>query len=122
MVSLLRAIGRGMLGRCPVCGRGRLFASFFGLRDACGSCATRFTGGSNQSAGAMILNVFVTIALGFAGAIVAVLSFPQSLGLALAALFGGLALFHILFYRVAFGIWMGILARTGALDENQDAA
>lgn len=118
MAGLLRAIGRGMAGRCPVCGGAPLFESFFGLRAACGACATRFTGASNQSAGAMILNVFVTIALGFVGAVLVVVRFPQSLGLALMLLFGGLCLFHILFYRIAFGIWMGILARTGALDEN----
>ena len=122
MANLLRAIARGVRGRCPACGRGRLFQAFFALSESCGACGTRFKGNSNQSAGAMILNVFVTIALGFCGAVAAVLRASDSLGMALLLLFSGLCLFHLLFYRIAFGIWMGILARTGALDENQDAA
>ncbi|MGQ7792936.1 DUF983 domain-containing protein [Faunimonas sp. B44] len=35
---LWRAIGRGMLGRCPNCGRGALLTGFTRVRDACPAC------------------------------------------------------------------------------------
>jgi uncharacterized protein (DUF983 family) len=31
-------ISRGLRGRCPRCGKGRLFKGFLGLRPACESC------------------------------------------------------------------------------------
>jgi len=31
-------IGRGLLGRCPACGQGRLFQGFLTLRPACEKC------------------------------------------------------------------------------------
>jgi uncharacterized protein (DUF983 family) len=31
-------IGRGLRGRCPACGKGRLFQGFLGLRPACDKC------------------------------------------------------------------------------------
>jgi uncharacterized protein (DUF983 family) len=34
-----RAFARGLLGRCPRCGEGRLFAGFLKVRPACESCA-----------------------------------------------------------------------------------
>ena len=33
-----RAIMRGLRGRCPRCGDGKLFKGFLGLRDRCESC------------------------------------------------------------------------------------
>lgn len=32
------AIAKGMRGRCPSCGRGRLFKSYLKLRDSCDAC------------------------------------------------------------------------------------
>ena len=35
-------IGRGLRGRCPACGKGKLFQGFLGLRPACESCGLDF--------------------------------------------------------------------------------
>ncbi len=35
---LVEAIRRGLLGRCPACGRGRLFCSYLKLQAACKVC------------------------------------------------------------------------------------
>lgn len=35
-------IGRGLRGRCPACGQGRLFQGFLGLRPACEHCGLDF--------------------------------------------------------------------------------
>jgi len=37
-VHWLRASGRGLAGRCPACGRGRLFGRFLKVRDRCEAC------------------------------------------------------------------------------------
>ncbi len=36
-------IARGLAGRCPRCGKGRLFRGFLGLRPACESCGLDFS-------------------------------------------------------------------------------
>lgn len=33
-----QAIGRGALGRCPACGRGRLFGRFLKVSESCDAC------------------------------------------------------------------------------------
>jgi uncharacterized protein (DUF983 family) len=38
----LTATRRGFLGRCPACGRGRLFGCFLKVADRCGACGTEF--------------------------------------------------------------------------------
>jgi uncharacterized protein (DUF983 family) len=35
---LLTAIGRGLRGYCPICGKGRIFRAFLKVVDACDSC------------------------------------------------------------------------------------
>jgi uncharacterized protein (DUF983 family) len=36
--SLLTVIGRGAAGKCPVCGRARLFAGYLRVASECASC------------------------------------------------------------------------------------
>src|SRR5476651_6554 len=36
-------IGRGLRGRCPACGKGRLFQGFLNLRPACEHCGLDFS-------------------------------------------------------------------------------
>lgn len=38
--SLFRALGLGFLGRCPECGRGRMFRTFLKVADRCPACGT----------------------------------------------------------------------------------
>jgi uncharacterized protein (DUF983 family) len=37
---LLRALTRGFAGRCPACGRGKLFRAFLKTADQCPACGT----------------------------------------------------------------------------------
>lgn len=43
-VTLRRACGRGVLGRCPACGTGKLFARFLKQVDHCLDCGEKFAG------------------------------------------------------------------------------
>ena len=38
MSSTALPISRGLRGRCPACGQGKLFKGFLGLRAACDKC------------------------------------------------------------------------------------
>ncbi|HEY1011655.1 MAG TPA: hypothetical protein VGE07_03060 [Herpetosiphonaceae bacterium] len=120
LARFFRAQALGIAGRCPVCGHGKLFRSFFKIHDSCPYCQASFIGSGNQSTGAMGINVVVTVALGFAGGVWLVLALPDFVGWGLLALFALLTLFHIVFYHFAYGMWIGILAITGDLDEDPD--
>lgn len=41
-VPTLTAMTRGLLGRCPNCGKGRLFGRFLKVADHCDACGTEF--------------------------------------------------------------------------------
>jgi uncharacterized protein (DUF983 family) len=41
-VSVVRAMRRGFLGRCPACDKGRLFGRFLKVVDHCEACGTEF--------------------------------------------------------------------------------
>src|SRR3712207_2980711 len=38
----LKAMRRGFIGRCPACGRGRLFGRFLKVAESCDACGTEF--------------------------------------------------------------------------------
>ena len=39
---LLRSVARGFLGRCPHCGKGRLFGKFLKVADRCEACGEEY--------------------------------------------------------------------------------
>lgn len=41
-VPALQAVRRGLLGRCPACGQGRLFGRFLKVADHCDACGQAF--------------------------------------------------------------------------------
>ena len=41
--SLMKAIGNGLLCRCPNCGKGKLYRKYLKLNDNCGECGLDFT-------------------------------------------------------------------------------
>jgi uncharacterized protein (DUF983 family) len=120
MRRLLQAMLRGFIGRCPLCGRGRLFHAYYKVRERCESCGVVFEPTSGQSTGGMAINLVLTIFLGFVGGIVLVLNAPDRLGIGLLALLAVMALFHLLFYRFARGLWLGIMVATGDLAHDRD--
>ena len=40
--SLMQAMGRGFLGRCPHCGQGRLFGKFLKVAEECETCGEEY--------------------------------------------------------------------------------
>jgi len=51
-----QSVGRGLRFRCPKCGDGRIFSSFFKMRDECAVCRLSFYPESGYYAGAMYVD------------------------------------------------------------------
>ncbi len=114
---------RGLAGRCPACGRGKVFNSFYGLNSVCARCGNRFHIDGSPTVGAMIINMFITILIGFVAGILLVLWVPaEQLLWGLAGLLLVMALFSALFYRIARGLWVGITTLTGAYEGDERLA
>ena len=120
MQHFFLSLWRGFSGRCPVCGRGRVFYTYYKVRERCEHCGIQFEASSGQSTGGMAINLVLTLFLGFVGGIVLVLNAPDQLFLGLAALLAVMTLFHVVFYRFARGLWLGIITLTGDIGKNQD--
>ena len=41
--SLWKAIGNGVMCRCPNCGKGKLFRSYLKINDSCGECGEKLS-------------------------------------------------------------------------------
>ncbi len=57
----LEAALRGAIGRCPYCGKGRLFSSYLRVSGACGHCCKSFASADVGDGPA----IFVMMAVGF---------------------------------------------------------
>jgi uncharacterized protein (DUF983 family) len=62
--SLREAMVRGFFGRCPACGRGRLFRSYLKVAPACAVCGEEFSGHRADDAPAYITLLIVAHVVG----------------------------------------------------------
>lgn len=110
MAGGVQALNRGLRMRCPTCGTGDLFTSFFTLRDRCLGCGTAFEREEGYFIGAMIVLIGVTEALfglWFVGGML--LTWPNVPWTTL--LIGGIVLnlvFPIVGYPWSKTTWMGL--------------
>lgn len=58
--GIWRALGRGMIRLCPRCGQGRLFVSWFRIRERCPRCALPLEREEGAFLGSISLNYGVT--------------------------------------------------------------
>lgn len=52
-----RVFGRALLLRCPVCGKGRMFHSWFKMNEECARCGWHFEREEGYFTGAMAINL-----------------------------------------------------------------
>ncbi len=72
-LDVLRCLGRALRLRCPRCGAGGIFRSWFRLREACPACRIPFERGEQgYIVGAYMFNI-IAAELAFAGVFVGVL-------------------------------------------------
>jgi uncharacterized protein (DUF983 family) len=108
--GLLGMISRGFRRRCPRCGRGKAFETYYRLRQACEVCGYSFYREEGYWTGAMIINIAaceVWFFVLFVGSLL--LTWPDigwTLLLGVGLLTNGLL--PILFYPHSKTVWMAI--------------
>jgi uncharacterized protein (DUF983 family) len=105
IVTMLR---RAVALRCPRCGEGALFASWFRMHDVCPVCDLRFEREPGYFVGAIYVNYAITAVLCLGGPIALDVAFgiPLWAQLVLACLLA--ALVPIVFFRYSRSLWLCI--------------
>lgn len=103
---------RGLALRCPVCGKGRLFKSYFVMNSTCSCCGVSFAREHGQWVGSLDINTFVTafilmIGVGFGPL--------WSLSTSLIVWCSAAVLFPIATFRFSRGLWTAIVHLTGGV-------
>lgn len=115
----MAAFARGARLRCPACGRGPLFQSWFRMHDACAGCGLPFTREQGFYLGSIYINYGVTVIVtgGLYGLLVA--GFGTSHETALAVCLVVAVALPVLFFRHARSF---LLALDGSVNRNQQPA
>ena len=114
---------RGLVHRCPRCGAGHVFRSFFTLKERCPACGVRFIRHEGFSLGSTTINMVVTFGLFLLIIIVgAIVTYPHInvvpvtiAGLAVAIIV------PIVFYPSAQTVWAGLDLAMRPLDPVEEA-
>ena len=114
-----RMLLRGVAKRCPNCGAGRLFRSYFRMAERCPRCGYRFERQDGFALGAMAVNIVVAEGLFLVFLLVSLIAtWPDPpVGMLVAT---GLALnivVPIVIYPWAKTVWAGIDLAMRPLDE-----
>jgi uncharacterized protein (DUF983 family) len=106
------AVGRGLRLRCPVCGRGKLFATYFRMKEKCECCGVGFAREHGQWVGSLDINTLLTAIVLMVGAGFGPL---WPLGTSLAVWCTAAVVFPILTFRFSRGLWTAIVHLTGGV-------
>jgi len=112
-VTLRKAMERGALGRCPSCGKGRLFARFLKQVDNCLDCGAQFAGlRADDAAPWLTIIVLGHVFLPLAFLVDLETVMPRWAALGIWSLF--FTLLAVLMLPRAKGIMLGVLWQTKA--------
>lgn len=106
--SLLVLLGRGLRQRCPVCGKGKIFAGFLKTYERCPVCQFVYEREQGYYTGAIAVNLVVTELL---IVIIAVpLAASETVSIPVMIALGAVlcVLVPLLLYRPTKGLWMGL--------------
>lgn len=103
-------VGRGLARRCPRCGAGGLFRSWFALRARCPRCRLLLDRGDAFFLGAFVINFGVTEAvLGLAIAVMVAVTLPDPPLVTLAAVAAAVTVVvPFAFYPFAQTLWLAL--------------
>ena len=99
---------RGLKLRCPACGLGQLYESFFRMRDECPYCGLVFAREQGYFIGAIYLNVIATESLIFATYLALILARRINEQSTYTILFALALLLPVLFHRHARSLWLSL--------------
>jgi uncharacterized protein (DUF983 family) len=103
---------RGLKLRCPVCGRGRLFASYFVMNRNCSVCGVGFAREYGQWVGSLDINTLLTAVV-----VMACVGFGPlwDVKTSLAVYVSLAIVFPIATFRFSRGLWTAIVHLTGGV-------
>lgn len=106
--SLLVLLSRGLRQRCPVCGKGEIFAGIFNTYERCPYCHFIYEREPGYYTGAMAVNLVVTELLIVAIAVPVAAS--QAVSIPVMIVLGATLpiLLPLLFYRPTKSLWMSL--------------
>jgi uncharacterized protein (DUF983 family) len=107
-----KVVWRGLRLRCPVCGTGRLFKTYFRMHENCATCGVGFAREHGQWVGSLDINTFV---VAFVLSIGAAFSPIWPLGISLAVWGAAAVLVPLLTFRFSRGLWTAIVHLTGGV-------
>jgi uncharacterized protein (DUF983 family) len=103
--GLVRA---GLFFRCPNCGQGKIFKSFFAIHDTCSHCGVRFDRDTGNLTGSAAINYFLACVITFFVSFFTIRRYGFFDGVTFAVL--GLMIFLIfLLYRPSKALWIGLI-------------
>jgi uncharacterized protein (DUF983 family) len=106
--SLATALLRGLRLRCPLCGRGRLFRSWFHMHRECSACGLKFHRGPGYYLGSIYINYGLTAALITAGYLALFITGSLSPTARLVLLASVCVIFPLWFFRYARSLWLAL--------------
>jgi uncharacterized protein (DUF983 family) len=118
-----RMVRRGLVRRCPRCGSGGIFRSYFHLAERCPRCGVRFVRHEGFSLGSTTINMIVTFGLFLLIIIVGLIATYPHIEV-VPVIIAGLAvaiIVPIVFYPCAQAIWSAIDFAMRPLDPVEEA-
>ena len=101
-------LSRGLRLKCPACGLGQLYESFFRMLDECAYCGLVFTREQGYFIGAIYLNILGTESLIFITYLAFILAHRAADQITYAVLFALALLLPFVFNRHARSLWLSI--------------
>jgi uncharacterized protein (DUF983 family) len=122
-MPVMRALGRGVLRRCPRCGTGKLFRRWFTLVERCPGCGLRFEREEGYWVGALIVNIAVTMLVFVVVLVGGVLLFwPDVPWVALTVVAAAVnVVVPVVFYPWSKTIWMALDVALHRMDRQDHA-
>ena len=107
-----KVIWRGLRLRCPVCGKGKLFRTYFRMHEACSCCGVRFAREHGQWVGSLDINTFLTAFI-----LMACVGFGPlwDVKTSLIVYVSLAVVFPIVTFRFSRGLWTAIVHLTGGV-------
>jgi uncharacterized protein (DUF983 family) len=103
--GLIRA---GLLFRCPNCGQGKIFKSFFAIHEVCSNCGVRFDRDTGNLTGSAAINYFLGCMITFFIAFFMIRRYGFFEGVTFVIL-GLMVFLTFLLFRPSKALWVGLI-------------
>jgi uncharacterized protein (DUF983 family) len=105
---LVAALTQALRLRCPMCGRSKLFRSWFRMHHACDQCGIKFDRGPGFYLGSIYINYGLTAFVVTVGYLVMFFADTPYPGTRLVLLSAFCLLFPLCFFRYARSLWLAM--------------